>query len=110
MFLAFPAFMFAQELSNVELTELMNNSVMQYEAGNFHEALAGFLEVGRNTAKQRTEEERQNYVSSQIKAVKCYEQLRQFETGFQICEMLLVNELNDKEKGSLQELPASSVS
>lgn len=108
MFLAFPAFMFAQELSNEELTELMNNSVLQYEAGSFQEALAGFLEVGRNTAKQRTEEERQNYVSSQIKTVKCYEQLRQFETGFQICEMLLVGDLNDKEKGILQELYVSN--
>lgn len=94
----------AQDLSEQEVTQLMNNAFKQNKEGNHKEALELFLNVGQNTQKQRTEAERQVYVCSQTMAVMCYESLKQFEKAFRLSEVLLSGNINDNERTDLQEL------
>lgn len=53
---------YSQNLSDEEVTKLMTDAFMQNKAGKHQEALDGFLKVGLNTKKQRTEDERKVYV------------------------------------------------
>lgn len=102
--LLFQTMLFAQELTEAEVTELLNSAFMQNQAGNHLEALDGFLKVGQNTKKQRTEPERQVYVCSQTMAVMCYEQLKKYQEGFALSEQLLKEKLTDKEKEDILHL------
>ena len=102
--LLFQTMLFAQELTEAEVTELLNSAFMQNQAGKHQEALEGFLKVGQNTKKQRTEQERQVYVCSQTMAVMCYEQLKKYQEGFALSEQLLKEELKDKEKEDILHL------
>lgn len=104
IFLLFQTMLFAQELTEAEVTELLNSAFMQNQAGKHQEALEGFLKVGQNTKKQRTEQERQVYVCSQTMAVICYEQLKKYQEGFALSEQLLKEELKDKEKEDILHL------
>ena len=102
--LLFQTMLFAQELTETEVTELLNSAFMQNQAGKHLEALDGFLKVGQNTKKQRTEPERQVYVCSQTMAVMCYEQLKKYQEGFALSEQLLKEKLTDKEKEDILHL------
>lgn len=102
--LLFQTMLFAQELTEAEVTELLNSAFMQNQAGKHQEALEGFLKVGQNTKKQRTEQERQVYVCSQTMAVMCYEQLKKYQEGFALSEQLLKEKLTDKEKEDILHL------
>lgn len=102
--LSFQTILFAQELTGAEVTELLNSAFMQNQAGKHLEALEGFLKVGQNTKKQRTEPERQVYVCSQTMAVMCYEQLKKYQEGFALSEQLLKEKLTDKEKEDILHL------
>lgn len=102
--LLFQTMLFAQELTEAEVTELLNSAFMQNQAGKHQEALEGFLKVGQNTKKQRTEPERQVYVCSQTMAVMCYEQLKKYQEGFALSEQLLKEKLTDKEKEDILHL------
>lgn len=102
--LLFQTMLFAQELTEAEVTELLNSAFMQNQAGKHQEALEGFLKVGQNTKKQRTEQERQVYVCSQTMAVMCFEQLKKYQEGFALSEQLLKEELKDKEKEDILHL------
>lgn len=94
----------AQDLSEEEVTQLMSNAFQENKEGNHKEALELFLNVGRNTRKQRTEAERQVYVRSQTMAVLCYELLSQFEKGFRLSEELLGGNINESERNDLEGL------
>ena len=94
----------AQDLSEAEVTEIMNNAFTHNKEGRYQEALNGFLAVGQNTNKQRTEVERQVYVCSQTMAVMCYESLKQYEEGFRLSEALLKGNINEEEKKDIQHL------
>lgn len=94
----------AQDLSVAQVTELMNTAFALHKAGNNQEALNGFLTVGKNTKKQRTEDERQVYVCSQTMAVMCYEALRRYEEGFSLSDWLLKGRLTVSEKKDLEHL------
>ncbi len=96
--LLFQTMLFAQELAEAEVTELLNGAFMQNRAGKHQEALDGFLKVGQNTKKQRTETERQVYVCSQTMAVMCYGQLNKYQEGLTLSEQLLKEKLTDKER------------
>ena len=94
----------AQNLSEEEVTKLMTDAFIQNQAGKHQEALDGFLKVGLNTKKQRTEDERKVYVCSQTMAVMCYESLGKYEEGFRLSEELLNGNISDEEKKDLQHL------
>lgn len=94
----------AQDLSKEEVTKLMSDAFMQNQAGKHQEALDGFLKVGLNTKRQRTEDERKVYVCSQTMAVMCYESLGKYEEGFRLSEELLNGNINDEERKDLQHL------
>ena len=94
----------AQNLTETEVNQVMTDAFTQNEDGNYQTALEGFLKVGQNTKKQRTEEERQVYVCSQTMAVFCYEQLKQYDEGFRLSETLLQGNLLDKEREDIQHL------
>ena len=51
----------------------MNRAFELNKAEKYDEALEAFLLVGKNTEKQRAEEERQVYVCSQIMVAMCCE-------------------------------------
>ena len=87
----------AQDLSEEEVTKLMTDAFMQNQAGKHQEALDGFLKVGLNTKRQRTEDERKVYVCSQTMAVMCYKALTKYEEGFRLSEELLNGNINDEE-------------
>lgn len=95
---------FAQNLSEEEVTKLMTDAFLQNQAGKHQEALDGFLKVGQNTKRQRTEDERKVYVCSQTMAVMCYESLKQYEEGFRLSEELLNGNITDEEKKDIQHL------
>ena len=80
----------AQELTEAEVAQVMTDAFTQNKAGNYQAALEGFLTVGQNTKKQRTEGERQAYVYSQTMATFCYEQLKEYDKGFQLCKTLSI--------------------
>ena len=93
----------AQSISETD-SIMLSNAFMLNQAGKHNEALEGFLKVGQNTKKQRTEDERQAYVFSQTMAIMCYESLKQYEEGFSLSEALLKENINDKEKKDIQHL------
>ena len=101
---SFQTVLFAQELTVAEVTELLNSAFMQNQAGKHQEALEGFLKVGQNTKKQRTEDERLVYVLSQTMAVMCYEQLKKYQEGFVLSEQLLKENLKEKEREDILHL------
>ena len=94
----------AQNLSEEEVTKLMTDAFMQNQAGKHQIALDGFLKVGQNTKRQRTEDERKVYVCSQTMAVMCYESLGKYEEGFRLSEKLLNGNINDEERKDLHHL------
>lgn len=94
----------AQELTEAEVAQVMTDAFTQNKAGNYQAALEGFLTVGQNTKKQRTEGERQAYVYSQTMATFCYEQLKEYDKGFQLCKTLLQGSLTDTEHEDIQRL------
>ena len=94
----------AQNLSEEEVTKLMTDAFLLNQAGKHRAALDGFLKVGQNTRRQRTEDERKVYVCSQTMAVMCYESLGKYEEGFRLSEELLEGNISDEEKKDLQHL------
>ena len=92
----------SQNLSGEEVTKLMTDAFMQNKEGKHQEALDGFLKVGLNTNRQRTEDERKVYVCSQTMAVMCYESLGKYEEGFRLSENLLNGNISDEERKDLQ--------
>ena len=94
----------SQNLSEEEVTKLMTDAFMQNKAGKHKEALDGFLKVGLNTKRQRTENERKVYVCSQTMAVMCYESLGKYEEGFRLSEEMLNGNISDEERKDLQHL------
>lgn len=94
----------AQELTEAEVSELLTNAFLLNKNGRHLEALEGFLKVGKNTKLQRSEDGHQVYVLSQTMAAMCYEQLAQYQQGFDLCEQLLKEKLTDKEKMDVQHL------
>ena len=94
----------AQNLSEEEVTKLMTDAFLQNQAGKHQEALEGFLKVGLNTKRQRTEDERKVYVCSQTMAVMCYESLGKYEEGLRLSEELLNGNISDEERKNLQHL------
>lgn len=104
LYVVFCVPLLAQELTEAEITQIMSDAVQHNKAGKHQEALAGFLKVGQNTKKKRSEVERQIYVLSQTMAIMCYESLKQYEEGFALSEQLLKEKLTDKEKADVQHL------
>ena len=94
----------AQELTEAEVSQILTDAFTQNKAGNYQAALEGFLKVGQNTKKQRTEDERQVYVCSQTMAVFCYEQLKEYDKGIQLSETLLQGELLNNEREDIHHL------
>lgn len=94
----------SQNLSEEEVTKLMTDAFMLNKAGRHQEALDGFMKVGLNTKRQRTEDERKNYVCSQTMAIMCYESLKQYEEGFRLSEALLKGNITNEEKKDIQHL------
>ena len=94
----------AQNLSEEEVTKLMTDAFLKNQAGKHKEALDGFLKVGLNTKRQRTENERKVYVCSLTMAVMCYESLEMYEEGFRLSDELLKGNISEEEKKELQHL------
>ena len=93
----------AQNPAMEEIVKIMNHAFSLEEKGDYQEALNYYLNVGEYTRIQSNETEHQIYVSSQIAAIKCYEQLEQFDDAFQLCEELLDGTLNNIERNWIQE-------
>lgn len=96
--LFFAVFACAQDLSETEVMATMNKAFMLNKDERYKEALEAFLLVGKNTEKQRTEEERQLFVVSQTMAALCYEMTGGYEDGYLLCRKLLQGKLTDEEK------------
>lgn len=88
----------AQNLSEAEVSAIMTKAFQQNKEGKYKEALEGFLKVGQNTNKQRSEDERMVYVLSQTMAIMCFERLGLYQDGFTHSEKLLKEKLTEKEK------------
>ncbi|MFR8837142.1 hypothetical protein [Bacteroides nordii] len=88
----------AQDLTETEVVETMSRAFELNKAEKYDEALEAFLLVGKNTEKQRAEEERQVYVCSQIMAAMCYELTGKYEEGYLLAKKLLQGKLTDEEK------------
>lgn len=88
----------AQNLTETEVVETMNKALALNKAEKYDEALDDFLLVGLNTERQRTEEERQMYVYSQMMALMCYGLIDKYEEGYLLSKKLLQGKLTDEEK------------
>lgn len=94
----------SQNLTEAEVSAIMTKAFEQNKAGNYSEALEGFLTVGESTRQQRNETERKVYVCSQTMAVMCYESLHQYQEGFLLCDVLLKGRVTASEKKDLMRL------
>lgn len=88
----------AQQLNEEELIATMGRATELQKANRHIEALELFLELGKNTEQQRTKNERDIYLYSQLKACNCYQELRRHEEAYRLSKTLREIKLTDKER------------
>ena len=89
---------FAQNLSEAEVTTTMYRAFELHKAKRYAEALNAFLIVGANVDTHKSEVERQVYVCSQMMACVCYYSIEQYAEGYQLAKKLIAGKLADGEK------------
>lgn len=89
---------FAQNLSEAEVTSMMYRAFELHKAKRYAEALDAFLIVGANVDANKSEVERQVYVCSQTMACACYYSVEQYNEGYQLAKKLIAGKLEDSEK------------
>lgn len=89
---------FAQSLSEVEVTSTMYRAFELHKAKRYAEALDAFLIVGANVDANKSEVERQVYVCSQTMACACHYSIEQYTEGYQLAKKLIASKLADSEK------------
>lgn len=89
---------FAQNLSEAEVTSTMNRAFELHKAKRYAEALDAFLVVGANVDANKSEVERQVYVCSQTMACACHYSIEQYAEGYQLAKKLIAGKLEDGEK------------
>lgn len=96
--------LFAQNVSITGVDELIEDALMQYQEKNYQEALDKFLKVGEITHNQQTDGGRKIYVLSQTMAVGCYQSMKKYDKGYQLCEELIMGNINDDEREKLHNM------
>lgn len=89
---------FAQNLSEAEVTSTMYRAFELHKAKRYAEALDAFLVVGANVDANKSEVERQVYVCSQTMACACHYSVEQYNEGYQLAKKLIAGKLADSEK------------
>ena len=89
---------FAQDLSDMRLDEMLNRATALQQAGKYSEAIDIFSEVVKYTEKSSTEKERQVYAICQILISSCYYDNEQYSEGYQVAKNMLNSNLSDEEK------------
>ena len=89
---------FAQNLSEAEVTSTMYRAFELHKAKRYAEALDAFLIVGANVDANKSEVERQVYVCSQTMACACHYSIEQYTEGYQLAKKLIAGKLEDSEK------------
>ena len=89
---------FAQNLSEEEVTSTMYRAFELHKAKRYSEALDAFLIVGANVDANKSEVERQVYVCSQTMACACHYSIEQYTEGYQLAKKLIAGKLADSEK------------
>lgn len=89
---------FAQNLSEAEVTSTMYRAFELHKAKRYAEALDAFLIVGTNVDANKSEVERQVYVCSQTMACACHYSIEQYTEGYQLAKKLIAGKLEDSEK------------
>ena len=89
---------FAQNLSEAEVTSTMYRAFELHKAKRYAEALDAFLVVGANLDANKSEVERQVYVCSQTMACACHYSIGQYTEGYQLAKKLIASKLADSEK------------
>lgn len=89
---------FAQNLSEAEVTSTMYQAFELHKAKRYAEALDAFLVVGANVDANKSEVERQVYVCSQTMACACHYSIEQYNEGYQLAKKLIAGKLADSEK------------
>ncbi|MEE0237282.1 MAG: CHAT domain-containing protein [Bacteroidales bacterium] len=89
---------FAQNLSEAEVTSTMYRAFELHKAKRYAEALDAFLIVGANVDANKSEVERQVYVCSQTMACACHYSIEQYTEGYQLAKKLIAGKLANSEK------------
>ena len=89
---------FAQNLSEAEVTSTMYRAFELHKAKRYAEALDAFLIVGANVDANKSEVERQVYVCSQTMACACHYSIEQYAEGYQLAKKLIAGKLANSEK------------
>lgn len=89
---------FAQNLSEAEVTSMMYRAFELHKAKRYAEALDAFLVVGANVDANKSEVERLVYVCSQTMACACHYSIEQYAEGYQLAKKLIAGKLADSEK------------
>ena len=89
---------FAQNLSEAEVTSTMYRAFDLHKAKRYAEALNAFLVVGANVDANKSEVERQVYVCSQTMACACHYSIEQYAEGYQLAKKLIAGKLANSEK------------
>lgn len=89
---------FAQNLSEAEVTSTMYRAFELHKSKRYAEALDAFLIVGANVDANKSEVERQVYVCSQTMACACHYSIEQYAEGYQLAKKLIAGKLADSEK------------
>ena len=89
---------FAQNLSEAEVTSTMYRAFELHKAKRYAEALDAFLIVGANVDANKSEVDRQVYVCSQTMACACHYSIEQYTEGYQLAKKLIAGKLEDSEK------------
>lgn len=89
---------FAQNLSEAEVTSTMYRAFELHKAKRYAEALNAFLIVGANVDANKSEVERQVYVCSQTMACACHYSIEQYAEGYLLAKKLIAGKLANSEK------------
>lgn len=89
---------FAQNLSEAEVTSTMYRAFELHKTKQYSAALDDFLAVGANVDANKSEAERQVYVCSQTMACTCYYFVKRYNEGYQLAKRLISGNLTDSEK------------
>lgn len=90
----------SQDQQDVSLLYYSASSL--YKTGDYQRALDAFLKVGVMTERDTNAFTQDTYVMSQLMAISCYQQLKQYDDAFHLCERLMEKKMTEKQRSALE--------
>lgn len=92
----------AQNSHEMEVMTKLSHAFLLNKDHQYEEALKVFLEVGKETESQKTKNEKEWYVMSQLSAAQIYDEIKKYDEGFALARKLLQLDLTDEQRNDAQ--------